>query len=63
MMLMTGKGGKYRYYACSSRRKKGGLSCGGNNVLMDKVDDAVVFALETRLFQPERLKSTARRDA
>jgi site-specific DNA recombinase len=57
MMLMTGKGGKYRYYACSNRRKKGDLSCGGNNVPMDKVDDAVVSALETRLFLPERLKA------
>ncbi|WP_419810088.1 recombinase family protein [Sphingomonas sp.] len=57
MMLMTGKGGKYRYYACSNRRKKGDLSCGGNNVPMDKVDDAVVSALETHLFQPERLKA------
>lgn len=57
MMLMTGKGGRYRYYACSNRRKKGDLSCGGNNVPMDKVDDAVVSALETRLFQPERLKA------
>lgn len=55
MMLMTGKGGRYRYYACSNRRKKGDLSCGGNNVPMDKVDEAVVSALETRLFQPERL--------
>lgn len=57
MMLMTGKGGKYRYYACSNRRKKGDLSCGGNNVPMDNVDDAVVSALEQRLFQPERLKA------
>lgn len=47
--------GRYRYYACSNRRKKGDLSCGGNNVPMDKVDEAVVSALETRLFQPERL--------
>ena len=57
MMLMTGKGGKYRYYACSNRRKKGDLSCSGNNVPMAKVDDAVVSALEQRLFQPERLKA------
>ena len=55
MMLMTGKGGRYRYYACSNRRKKGDLSCGGNNVPMAKVDEAVVAALEQRLFQPERL--------
>ena len=57
MMLMTGKGGRYRYYACSDRRKKGDLSCGGNNVPMEQVDEAVIDALEKRLFQPERLQS------
>lgn len=56
MMLMTGKGGKYRYYACSNRRKKGDLSCGGNNVPMDQVDDTVISALEQRLFQTDRLQ-------
>ncbi len=55
MMLMTGKGGRYRYYACSNRRKKGDLSCGGNNVPMEQADRAVLDALEKRLFQPERL--------
>ncbi len=57
MMLMTGKGGKYRYYACSNRRTKGDLSCGGNNVPMEQVDNAVITALEKRLFQPDRLKA------
>lgn len=57
MMLMTGKGGRYRYYTCSNRRKKGDLSCGGNNVPMEQVDEAVASALEQRLFQPERLKT------
>ncbi len=56
MMLMTGKGGQYRYYCCSNRRTKGDLSCGGNNVPMHQVDDAVLSALERRLFQPERLQ-------
>lgn len=56
MMLMTGKGGRYRYYSCSNRRRKGDLSCGGNNVPMEQVDNAVVTALEKRLFQPDRLK-------
>lgn len=38
-----------------NRRKKGDMSCGGNNVPMEAVDNAVVNALEKRLFQPERL--------
>jgi site-specific DNA recombinase len=56
MMLMTGKGGQYRYYACSNVRRKGDKSCGGNNVPMDMADNIVVDALEKRLFQPERLR-------
>ena len=56
MMLMTGKGGQYRYYACSNVRRKGDKTCGGNNVPMAVADDLVVDALEKRLFQPKRLR-------
>ena len=56
MMLMNGKGGQYRYYACSNVRREKDLTCGGNNVPMEKVDDAVLAALETRLLDPARLE-------
>ncbi len=56
MMLMTGKAGLYRYYTCSNRRRKGVSSCPPNNVPMQTVDDAVITALEKRLFEPSRLK-------
>jgi site-specific DNA recombinase len=55
MMLMTAKSGQYRYYACSNVRRKLDRSCGGNNVTMQLVDDAVLEALEKRLLKPERL--------
>ena len=56
MMLMTGKGGRYRYYSCSNVRRKKDNSCGGNNVPMQQVDDAVVGVLEKRLLDPARLE-------
>ncbi len=56
MMLMTGKGGNYRYYSCSNVRRKKDHSCGGNNVPMDQVDDAVLQVLEKRLLEPTRLE-------
>ena len=57
MMLMTGKGGQHRYYACSNVRRKKDRSCGGNNVPMQKVDEAVMDALKQRLLQPSRLNT------
>lgn len=56
MMLMTGKGGQYRYYACSNVRRKKDRTCGGNNVAMDKVDSAVIEVLAKRLLDPARLE-------
>lgn len=56
MMLMTGKGGQYRYYACSNVRRKKDRKCGGNNVPMQQVDEAVLDVLEKRLLDPARLE-------
>ena len=56
MMLMSGKGGEYRYYACSNVRRKKDLTCGGNNVPMQRVDEAVLNVLEKRLLDPTRLE-------
>lgn len=57
MMLMTGKGGQYRYYSCSNVRRKKDRSCGGNNVSMEKVDEAVLDVLQKRLLDPTRLEN------
>jgi len=57
MMLMNGKGGQYRYYSCSNVRRKKDRTCGGNNVPMQKVDNAVVEVLEQRLLDPVRLET------
>jgi len=56
MTIRTGKGGRYRYYACSTRARQGPTGCGGMAVPMQKLDDLVASHLEDRLLQPNRLE-------
>jgi hypothetical protein len=57
MTIRTGKGGRYRYYACSTKARQGPTACEGMAVPMDKLDDLVASHLEDRLLQPERLEA------
>ena len=57
MTIRTGKGGRYRYYACSTKARQGPTACEGMAVPMDKLDDLVAIHLEERLLQPERLET------
>ena len=61
MTIRTGKGGRYRYYACSTRAQQGPTACAGMAIPMEKLDDLVADHLETRLLQPERFESHPRR--
>ncbi len=57
MTLATGKGGRYRYYKCTSRMNKGGSSCPSGNLPMEKVDQLVLGALADRVFVPNRVQA------
>ena len=57
MTIRTGKGGRYRYYACSTKARQGPAACTGMAVPMEKLDDLVAGHLEDRLLQPERLET------
>ncbi len=57
MTIRTGKGGRYRYYACSTKARQGPTGCEGMAVPMEKLDDLVASHLEDRLLQPERLET------
>ena len=57
MTIRTGKGGRYRYYACSMKARQGPTACEGMAVPMEKLDDLVVNHLEQQLLQPERLET------
>jgi site-specific DNA recombinase len=57
MTIRTGKGGRYRYYACSMKARQGPTACEGMAVPMENLDDLVVNHLEGQLLQPERLET------
>src|SRR3546814_3226676 len=57
MTIRTGKGGRYRYYACSMKARQGPTACTGMAVPMEKLDDLVVNHLEKQLLQHERLET------
>jgi site-specific DNA recombinase len=54
MTLATGKGGRYRYYKCTTRIKKG-VGCDSRNVPVEKLDDLVLRSLADKVFTPKRV--------
>jgi site-specific DNA recombinase len=56
MTLRTGKGGRYRYYTCSTKARQGETGCAGRTVPMHKLDTLVADHIERRLLQPARLE-------
>ena len=56
MTLRTGKGGRYRYYTCSTKARQGETGCAGRTVPMEKLDTLVADHIEHRLLQPARLE-------
>ncbi|MGC2457818.1 MAG: zinc ribbon domain-containing protein [Gallionellaceae bacterium] len=57
MTLVTGKGGKYRYYKCTSRQNQGNHACTSRNLQMEKLDGLVLEQLAERVFAKERLQA------
>ena len=60
MTLRTGKGGRYRYYTCSTKARQGETGCKGRTLPMEKLDRLVAEHLEHRLLQPKRLEQIFR---
>ena len=46
MTLRTGKGGRYRYYTCSTKARQGETGCLGRTVPMDRLDRVVADHIE-----------------
>ena len=57
MTIRTGKSGRYRYYACSTKARQGPSGCEGMAVPMEKLDELVASHLVERLLQPARLET------
>ncbi len=55
LVLMTGKGGRYRYLTCQNKRIQAADACSLRNFPVDAVDNAVIDALAERLLHPDRL--------
>ncbi len=49
-------GQEYRHYTCSTKVRQGATGCPGITVPMDRLNEAVVDHLETRLLDPARLE-------
>ncbi|MEO9040616.1 MAG: recombinase family protein [Gallionella sp.] len=56
MTLVTGKGGRYRYYKCTSRQSQGNHACDSKNLPMERLDDLVLNSMADKIFAPERLQ-------
>lgn len=56
MTLVTGKGGKYRYYKCASRHNQGNHACTSGNLPMEILDDLVLEQLADKVLAPDRLQ-------
>ncbi|MBJ3764664.1 recombinase family protein, partial [Maribius pontilimi] len=55
MLISTGKGGKYRYYACGGRMRQGKGTCKGRRVRMEETDDLVLAAIMEDLLTHDRM--------
>lgn len=56
LTIATGKGGRYRYYRCSRRLRRGETACQGITIRDGKFEDIVIDAMAERLLRPERLQ-------
>lgn len=57
LTIATGKGGRYRYYRCSSRLRRGETVCPGISMRDQALETIVIDAMAERLFRPERLRA------
>ncbi|PZO81016.1 MAG: hypothetical protein DI632_00085 [Sphingomonas hengshuiensis] len=56
LAIATGKGGRYRYYRCSRRLRRGETACEGTSIRDEKLETIVIDAMAERLLRPERLQ-------
>ena len=57
MSLRTGKSGRYRYYLCSSKIRKGLSTCPSGPVPMDDLDRLVTDHIVQELLAPDRMRA------
>jgi site-specific DNA recombinase len=55
MIQNTGKGGAYRYYACSTKIKQGTAACPSKRIRMDRLDEQVIATVTAQALNPDYL--------
>lgn len=55
MTIATGKGGRYRYYKCTSRTNAGKHTCDTKSIPMGKLDQLILDAMAEKVFTPDRV--------
>lgn len=59
MHIVTGKGGRYRYYACGNRHRTASVGCTSPNLPLAKVEQAVAEAILPFMLGPDRIQALA----
>jgi site-specific DNA recombinase len=59
MHIVTGKGGRYRYYACGKRHRTAGEGCTVPRLPLAKVEEAVADAVLPFMLGPDRIQALA----
>ncbi len=54
-VLMSGKGGQYDYYRCSTKSYKGAKLCDCPNIPREELEAVVLTVIAERVLQPERI--------
>jgi len=57
MVMATGKSGRYRYYKCGSRIRRGNVACRSGNIPMEKLDNLVLDAFRQKVYTPEHIRA------
>lgn len=55
-VLVSGKGGNYDYYRCSTRAYKGSHLCNAPNIPREELDAVVLETIAKQVLEPERLR-------
>lgn len=63
LAIATGNGGRYRYYRCSRRLRRGETACPGTSIRDGKLEAIVVNAMAERLLRARAAPATSRQPA
>jgi site-specific DNA recombinase len=57
MSVVTGKGGRYRYYKCNARIRKGEMACTSKSYPLEKIDALVLDTFKQQVYTPEHIRT------